>query len=76
MKYSEKELKHLNLLAINIKNLRKKLNISQEELAELSGVDRTYISLLERSKRNPSILNLKKVCQGLNTSLSSLLKGV
>jgi len=76
MKYTETELQQLNTLALNIKNQRKKLNISQEKLAELSGVDRTYISLLERSKRNPSILNLQKVCQGLNTSLSDLLKGM
>jgi len=76
MKYTETELQQLNTLALNIKNQRKKLNISQEKLAELSGVDRTYISLLERSKRNPSILNLQKVCQGLNTSLSNLLKDV
>ena len=76
MNYTEKELQQLNLLALNIKNKRKELNISQEELAGLSGVDRTYISFLERSKRNPSILNLQKVCQGLNTSLSNLLKYV
>lgn len=76
MKYTEKELQQLNTLALNIKNKRKKLNISQEELAELSGVDRTYISLLETSKRNPSVLSLKKVCQGLNTSLFKLLKDV
>jgi transcriptional regulator with XRE-family HTH domain len=76
MNYTEKELQQLNLLALNIKNKRKELNISQEELAGLSGVDRTYISFLERSKRNPSILNLQKVCQGLNTSLSNLLKDV
>jgi transcriptional regulator with XRE-family HTH domain len=76
MNYTEKDLQQLNILALNIKNKRKKLNISQEKLAELSGVDRTYISFLERSKRNPSILNLQKVCQGLNTSLSNLLKDV
>ena len=76
MNYTEKELQQLNLLALNIKNKRKELNISQEELAGLSGVDRTHISFLERSKRNPSILNLQKVCQGLNTSLSNLLKDV
>ncbi len=76
MKYSKKELRQLNILALNIKNQRKCLGISQEKLAELSGVDRTYISLLERSKRNPSILNLQKVCQGLNISLFKILKDV
>lgn len=64
----------LEQLAKNIKLRRNELNISQEKLAEICGFDRTYISLLERSKRNPSILNLKKLCEGLKIDLSSLLK--
>jgi len=69
-----KENPELKKLAIKIKKLRNKRNLSQEELAHLCGFDRTYISLLERAKRNPSYLNLVKLCVGLNVELYELLK--
>lgn len=71
MKSSEQEL--LNQLAKKIKYQRNKLGISQEKLAEKCDFDRTYISLLERAKRNPSYLSLKKLCHGLEIELSDLL---
>jgi len=63
----------LNKLAKKIKAKRTELNISQEKLAEKCGFDRTYISLLERAKRNPSYLNLVKLSDGLEISISDLL---
>ena len=68
------EQKLLNQLAIKIKFQRNKLGISQEKLAEKCDFDRTYISLLERAKRNPSYLSLKKLCDGLEIELSDLLR--
>ncbi len=67
---------NLEKLAENIRNQRKYLNLSQEKLAEKCDFDRTYISLLERSKRNITFLNLKKLSLGLEMSLSDLLKGI
>lgn len=64
----------LQKLAKKIKTTRKEKNLSQEELATLCQFDRTYISLLERAKRNPSYVNLKKLSVGLDVSLSQLLK--
>lgn len=64
----------LQLLAEQIKKRRKALGLSQEKLAEKCGFDRTYISLLERSERNPSYLNLKKLSNGLGVSVSELLR--
>jgi transcriptional regulator with XRE-family HTH domain len=64
----------LTKLAEKIKARRTELNISQEKLAEKCNFDRTYISLLERAKRNPSYLSLKKLCHGLEIELSDLLK--
>ncbi len=55
-----------------IRARRQKLKISQEELAERCGFDRTYISMLERGKRNPSLLNLLRLVKGLETSVSKL----
>jgi len=63
----------LQKLAEKIKHRRTQLEISQEKLAEKCDFDRTYISLLERAKRNPSYLSLKKLCVGLEIELSDLL---
>ena len=73
---NELELEILEKLASKIKKRRKELNLSQEKLAEICNFDRTYISLLERSKRNPSVLNLHKLSVGLKTSLSKLLENI
>lgn len=54
-----------------IRKTRKQKNISQEELANRTGIDRTYISGVENGRRNISIINLEKiVCKGLGTNLS------
>jgi len=66
----------LKKLADRIKSVRTEKGLSQEELAYLSSFDRTYISLLERAKRNPSFYNLLKLSKGLNIPLSDLLKGL
>jgi transcriptional regulator with XRE-family HTH domain len=66
----------LKKLADRIKSVRIEKGLSQEELAYLSSFDRTYISLLERAKRNPSFYNLLKLAKGLNIPLSDLLKGL
>ena len=67
------EEKLLIQLATKIKKRRNELNISQEKLAQKCNFDRTYISLLERAKRNPSYLSLKKLCIGLEIELIELL---
>ncbi|MBE9264272.1 MAG: XRE family transcriptional regulator [Microcystis aeruginosa Ma_QC_Ch_20071001_S25] len=53
-------------------NARIQKGLSQERLAEAANLDRTYISLLERGKRNPSLLCLISLCRALNISLSEL----
>lgn len=65
-------LKPLILLGQAIRAQREQLGLSQEKLAEQCGFDRTYISMLERGKRNPSLLNLLKLAKGLQTSVSTL----
>jgi transcriptional regulator with XRE-family HTH domain len=42
---------------------------SQEDLANVAGLDRTYISSVERGKRNISIINLEKIATALGYSL-------
>ena len=70
---NEKELQLLNKLAEKIKSKRLLLNLSQEALADKCGLDRTYISLVEISKRNPSYLSLIKLCEGLELNIKELL---
>lgn len=73
MKNSSKS--HLLLaLGSKIKSKRNELNLSQEQLADICNFDRTYISLLERGKRNISFSNLKKISCGLDTTISELTK--
>jgi transcriptional regulator with XRE-family HTH domain len=64
--------KSLQTLGREIKRRREELTLSQEKLAEKCGFDRTYVSMLERGVRNPSLLNLIKLAQGLETSVSQL----
>lgn len=63
-------------LGDRIKSRREDLQLSQESLADKCGFDRTYISMLERGRRNPAFLNLLKLAEGLDLSLSTLIKGI
>ncbi len=53
-----------------IKELRTKQGLSQEEFALRCGLDRTYITSLERGKRNISLTNLEKIAKAFNMTLS------
>ena len=55
----------LHIFSANVKAYRKKKNISQEKLAELAGLHRTYISALERERRNISIDNIQRIAEAL-----------
>lgn len=52
-----------------IKYLRKEKGLSQEKLAEVSGLHRTYIGSCERGERNLTILNLYAICNELDVTL-------
>ena len=55
-----------------IRTLREGRGLSQEQLAELSGLDRTYISGIERGIRNVALRNIVALAQALDVSLSEL----
>lgn len=63
-------------LGSQVKNLRGQLGLSQEEFADICGFDRTYISMIERGKRNMSLTNLYKIARGLGVSVSELTEGI
>lgn len=57
------------LLGPTIKNIRKKKNKSQGEVAQLSNVSQTYLSQLESDKRNPNLEILTKISRALEVPL-------
>ena len=59
-----------------LRQLRERAGLSQETLAAKSGLDRTYISLLERGQRQPTLKTLARLAEALNTSLAALAKRV
>lgn len=61
-------------LGKNVKQLRKEAELSQEELGEITGLDRTYISGVERGVRNPSLQTLEKLAKALKISVSDMMR--
>lgn len=59
-----------------VRQRRQKLGVSQEEFADLSGLDRTYIGGIERGERNLSLINIEKIAKTFQMSLSELFRGV
>ncbi len=55
-----------NSFGKNVRKYRLKQNLSQEKLAELSNLHRTYISDIERGKRSISLNNIEKIASALN----------
>ena len=60
-------------LAANMKRLRKERGWSQEVLADEAGLDRTYISGIERKVKNPTITVVDRVAVALACRLGDLL---
>jgi transcriptional regulator with XRE-family HTH domain len=61
-------------LGIRVRELRNQRGWTQEKLEELSGLDRTYISDIERGVRNPSVTSLDKLAKALKVKAAELLK--
>lgn len=57
-----------------VRSYRKNLGISQERLAEISGLHRTYIGSIERGEQNISLKNIVKVAHALGISPAALLQ--
>lgn len=62
------------VFSVNMKKARIAKGISQEDLAFLSGLHRTYISDVERATRNISIDNIEKIAHALDMKPDKLLK--
>ena len=59
-----------------LRDLRTKRNLSQEKLALEGGLDRTFISLLERGLRQPSLITIFQISKVLNLSPDEVIRKV
>ena len=59
-----------------VREARQAKGISQEHLAELANLHRTYIGSIERGERNVSILNILKIASALGTTPAELVRGL
>ncbi len=62
----------IKVFADNVKNYRKAMGLSQEELASKSGLHRTYISQVERYQRSISLENIQRLADSLNVETYKL----
>ena len=61
---------------LTLKKYREQMRLSQEKFALKIGMDRTYYSSVEAGKRNISLVNIKKIADGLGVSLSELFREI
>jgi len=66
-------MKNKNIFSENLKRLRKKFGLTQEELAKLSGVSRRMITYYETNPAEPSIKRVEKIAKVLNISIEELV---
>lgn len=59
-----------------VRELRQQTGLSQEKFALMIGMDRTYFSSVEAGKRNISLINIKKIADGLEVSVSNLFENL
>jgi transcriptional regulator with XRE-family HTH domain len=54
-----------------IKELREQAKMAQKDLAYAADLDRSYIASIENGQRNVSIVNIEKICNALETTIST-----
>ena len=65
---------YLKLFAQRVRALREKQGLTQEKLAERSDLHRTYIGMVERLERNPSLVCIHKIAKGLGVHITELFQ--
>jgi transcriptional regulator with XRE-family HTH domain len=58
----------------NVRRVRLKMGLSQEELSFRANLHRTYIGMIERGEKNITLANIEKIGNALNTKIADLLK--
>jgi transcriptional regulator with XRE-family HTH domain len=61
------------LFGRRVREFRAERGLSQEQLAELAGVHRTYLGGIERGERNPTLSNVERIAKALRVSPAQLV---
>ncbi len=56
----------------NVQKIRKSRKLSQEKLAEIAGVHRTYIGMIERAEKNITLCNIERIAKALKVEIKEL----
>jgi transcriptional regulator with XRE-family HTH domain len=56
-----------------VKELRSEKKLTQEQFAQKTGLHKNYIGMVERGERNPSLINIQVIANGLEISISELM---
>jgi transcriptional regulator with XRE-family HTH domain len=65
----------LILFGERVRELRTRKNLSQEQLANLADVHRTYIGMIERAEKNITLINIEKLVKALGIELKDFFNG-
>ena len=57
-----------------VKELRTERNLTQQQLADISGLHKNYIGMVERGERNPSLINIEILAKSFEINISELMK--
>ena len=68
------ETEYLKKFGRRVRELRQETGLSQEKFALKIEMDRTYFASVETGKRNVSLLNIKKIADGLSVSMATLFE--
>jgi transcriptional regulator with XRE-family HTH domain len=61
-------------VGLNLQRLRREKGLSQEELADLANIHQTYLSGVERGKRNPTVTVLQRIAAALGADIENLVQ--
>ncbi|MDR1551945.1 MAG: helix-turn-helix domain-containing protein [Prevotellaceae bacterium] len=64
----------LEIFGQNVQKYRKEMKVSQEKLADIAGVHRTYVGMVERAEKNITLRNMEKFAIALKVKIKDLLE--
>jgi transcriptional regulator with XRE-family HTH domain len=68
--------KVLRAFGAKVRQVRINRGLSQEALADIAGLHRTYIGMIERAEKNVTLMNIEKIAGALGLSIKDLFSGV
>jgi transcriptional regulator with XRE-family HTH domain len=63
----------LKIFADKVRSIRMQKGMSQEHLADLANMHRTYIGMIERAEKNITLINIEKIAKALEINIKDLV---